>query len=94
MANTTRRNRLPRYASTMHGINHWHKHVFEHLGWMILAKAKGMDDKVRAYKSSVNNLCQSIKHLMNEYESNNTKHDLKVMLMQVELLQRKMVKVL
>ena len=61
---------------------------------MILAKAKGMDTKVRAYKQSIDNLCRSLKHVMGEYENNDKKHDLKLMLMQVELLQRKMNKVL
>ena len=61
---------------------------------MILAKAKGMDMKVRAYKQSVENLCRSLKHVMGEYENNDKKHDLKLMLMQVELLQRKINKVL
>ena len=78
----------------MSGLTHWHKHVFEHLGWMILAKAKGMDAKVRAYKQSVDNLCRSLKHVSSEYENNDKKHDLNVMLMQVELLQRKMGKLL
>jgi hypothetical protein len=61
---------------------------------MILAKAKGMDMKVRAYKQSVENLCRSLKHVMSEYENNDKKHDLKIMLMHVELLQRKMGKLL
>jgi len=88
----TRKNRLPRHAATMSGLTHWHKHVFEHLGWMLLAKAKGMDAKVKAYKMSVDNLVLSIKHVMGEYENHDRKHDLKVMLMQVELLQRNVKK--
>jgi len=78
----------------MAGLVHWHKHVFTHLGWMILAKAKGMDTKVKAYKMSVDNLISSIKHLMREYENHDRKHDLKVMLMQVEVLQRNVNKLL
>ena len=96
MVTKTRKNRttLPRNASTMHQLNHWHKHAFTHLGWMVLAKAKGMDAKVKQYKMSVNRLCDSIKHLMNEYENHNRKHDLNVMLMQVEVLQHDMNKIL
>jgi hypothetical protein len=94
MVSVTRKNRLPRNAATMSSLTYWYKYVFEHLGWMILAKAKGMDMKVRAYKQSVENLCRSLKHVMTEYENNDKKHDLKIMLMHVELLQRKMGKLL
>lgn len=90
----TRKNRLPKNATTLHQINHWHRHVFTHLGWMVLAKAKGMTGKVKVYKESVNNLCESIRQLMREYDSHNSKHDLKVILMQVEVLQRQMNKIL
>jgi hypothetical protein len=78
----------------MSGLSDWHKHVFEHLGWMVLAKAKGYDLKVKAYKMSVKNLIASIKHVMGEYEDHDRKHDLKVLLMNVELLERNMNKVL
>ena len=94
MTNKTRRNRLPKHSSTMYGINHWYKHVFEQLGWMILAKAKGYDTKIAAYKMSVTNLIASIKHVMAEYENHDRKHDLKVILMHTELLGEKMTKVL
>jgi hypothetical protein len=94
MASKTRRNRLPKHAATMHGINHWYKHVFEQLGWMILAKAKGYDTKIAAYKMSVTNLIATIKHVMTEYENNDRKHDLRVILMHTELLREKMIKVL
>ena len=90
----TRRSRLPKHAATMHGINHWFKHVFEEFGWMILAKEKGYDTKVAAYKMSVTNIIASIKHVMNEYENNDRKHDLKVLLMHVEILREKINKVL
>jgi len=78
----------------MPGLVAWHKHVFEHLGWMVLAKAKGYDLKVKAYKMSVNHLVESIKHVMGEYEDHDRKHDLKVLLMNVELLKEKMNNIL
>lgn len=82
--NTTRS--LPRYANTIHGLNHWHKAVFEKLGWMVLAKAKGYTDKVRVYKDSIGHLAKSIEHVMGEYESANRKHDLNVLHMNVMCL--------
>ena len=66
-------------ANTMHGLSHWHKHVFEHLGWMVLAKAKGMHDKVTVYKHSIKCLLSSIEHVMGEYKDSDRKHDLRVM---------------
>jgi len=77
---------MPRLASTMAELEGWRKHVFTHLGWMVLAKAKGMDTKVKAYKESVNALCESIKQHMSEYENHDKKHDLKVLMMEVEIL--------
>jgi len=91
---TTRKNRLPRYSSTMPGLVMWHKAMFEKMGWMILAKAKGMNDKVRAYKTGVDDLVKSIQQTSKEYEDHNRKHDLNVMLMQAKLLQKSVHKIL
>jgi len=84
----TRKNRLPRHAATMAGLVGWHKAMFEKLGWMLLAKAKGMNEKVRAYKTGVSDLVKSLEHVMKEYEDQNRKHDLNVMLMQARLLKK------
>ena len=96
MANKTRKYRttMPRVASTFSELEGWRKHVFEHLGWMILAKAKGMKTKVKAYKESVHALCNSIKHHMSEYKDSNKQHDLRVLLMEVEILEGQMNKII
>jgi len=91
---TTRKNRLPRYSATMPGLVMWHKAAFEKMGWMILAKAKGMNDKVRAYKTGVDDLVKSLQQMSKEYEDHNRKHDLNVMLMQAKLLQKSVHKIL
>jgi hypothetical protein len=72
----------------------WHKAAFEKMGWMILAKAKGMNDKVRAYKTGVDDLVKSLQQMSKEYEDHNRKHDLNVMLMQAKLLQKSVHKIL
>jgi uncharacterized coiled-coil DUF342 family protein len=72
----------------------WHKAMFEKMGWMILAKAKGMNEKVRAYKTGVDDLVKSLQQMSKEYEDHNRKHDLNVMLMQAKLLQKSVHKIL
>jgi len=74
---------LPQYAATFHGLEKWHVAMFEKLGWMVLAKAKGMDYKVTAYKKSVEHLVKSIEHVMGEYHDPDRIHDLKVLHMNV-----------
>ena len=86
--------KIPRNANTMYGLHKWHKMVFEKFGWMVLAKAKGYDYKISAYKKSVGNLITSLKHVMAEYESKNRKHDLNVLLMNAEVLKEAVSKML
>jgi len=83
---TRKATRLPKYAMTSYGLQKWHNAMFEKLGWMVLAQAKGYDDKVVQYKKSIDHLIESIKHVMKEYEDKNRKHDLNVLLMNAEVL--------
>jgi hypothetical protein len=78
----------------MGGLAHWLKHEYKHLGSMLLAKARGMNTKVKAYKESVHSLVRAIKKSMNEYKNSDKKHDLKIMLAQAELLERHMSDIL
>lgn len=89
MANKTRKYRttMPKVATTFSELEGWRKHVFEHLGWMVLAK-------VKSYKESVHGLYNSIKHHMSEYKDRNKQHDLRVLLMEVEILEGQMSKIL
>lgn len=79
--------KLPKHASTFHGVHKWYKHTFEKLGWMVLADAKGYDYKVETYKKSIDNLIKTMEHLMTEYENHNRLHDLRVLLMNTKVLQ-------
>ncbi len=83
--NQTRK--LPRKMATMHFTNKWFEHMFEKLGWMVLAKAKGYDEKVNQYKEGVHRLVETIQHLKSEYENHNRKHDLNVLLTEAKVLQ-------
>ena len=61
---------------------------------MVLAKAKGYDFKVSAYKKSVDHLCSTIRHLMKEYQDPDRLHDLNVLCKEVECLQASIKKCL
>lgn len=97
MMNHTRKNRsaqhmgsstqLPPHSSTFHGLNKWHNAKFEKLGWMVLAKAKGHDFKIIAYKKGIYHLIKSIEHVMDEYSDHDRKHDLHVLLMNAKVLE-------
>ena len=79
--------KLPKHSATLDGVHHWYKSVFEKLGWMVLADAKGYNFKVSTYKKSIDHLIKTIEHLMKEYEGHNRLHDLKVLLMNTKVLQ-------
>ena len=78
--------KLPSLMGTQSGIDKWHDVMFDKLGWMVLAKEKGLDYKVEAYKKSLVRLVAMIKHVSSEYESHNRKHDLNVTLLNVMCL--------
>ena len=77
---------LPMHANTMCGLNHWYVAMHEKLGWMVLAKAKGYDFKVSAYKQAIEHLVKSIEHVKAEYKDHDRKHDLNVLLMNIKCL--------
>ena len=60
----TRKNRSQKRErccpATYRQINKWYEAMFEKLGWMVLAKAKGYNDKVNSYKHSLHRLRQAI----------------------------------
>ena len=47
-------------STTFHGLHKWHEHLFEHLGWMILAKEHGMADKINVYRNSLDKFCAEV----------------------------------
>jgi len=77
---------VPRLSGTFHGLNKWHKALFEKLGWMVLADAKGYHSKIAEYKKSIDHFLETAKHVSSEYESSNRKHDIAVLIMNMEAL--------
>ena len=60
--------------------------MMSQLGWMVIAHAKGMKDRMVMYKHSMKDLLATIDHVSAEYESANRKHDLNVIRMNTEVL--------
>jgi hypothetical protein len=79
-------NKLPKYEVTMNSLGRWHKHLFEHFGWMILAKSKGYKYKVATYKKSINEFLRSAKQLFKEYKESNRCHDIKILFKHARVL--------
>ena len=65
--------------STFHGLHHWYKHMFEQLGWMILAKDRGMTDKTTTYLTSLKRLKMALEQKLKKTRDHDKKEDLKIM---------------
>ena len=68
-----------KHSSTFHGLHHWHKHAFEHLGWMVLAKSHGCMEKVHAYQSSLQHLKHALECRIRTIHDVDRKCDLKTL---------------
>jgi hypothetical protein len=73
---------------TFCGLGHWHKAMFEKLGWMVLAKKMGYTDKIETYRNSIRRLQEAIEHKLKHHTHDyDRKEDLKIMCGQVCELQ-------
>ena len=60
-------------------INHWYTHLFEKLGWMILAKQNGMTDKTTMYKTSLARFKQAVERKLKKTRDHDRKEDIMIM---------------
>jgi hypothetical protein len=74
------------YETTFHGLFKWEEHMFEKLGWMVLAKSKGYNDKVKAYVNSVHRLKKHIEHKLSHMHDEDKKEDLEILHHDVSVL--------
>jgi hypothetical protein len=72
--------------ATIHSLNKWYEIEFEKLGWMVLAKNKGYNDKTTAYMKSLNRLKKCLKHKMTHIKEDDRLQDLQIMYHNVEVL--------
>ena len=73
---------------TYPGIVKWYHAMFEKLGWMILAKEYGMDDKIVSYKKSIQRLKDGIITKQKDMEDHDKLKDLEIMLKNVNILMK------
>ena len=72
--------------ATFDGIHGWYKAMFEKLGWMILAKYKGMGEKTAHYKHSIERLQIAIIQKKENTHDIDKINDLDLLLKDVEVL--------
>ena len=72
--------------ATNHGLEKWTTHMYEHLGWMTLAKKMGHNDKVLCYMNGIDRLMKQLNEKIAEVSEKDRKEDLKIILWKVECL--------
>lgn len=71
---------------TCHGLHEWYVSMFEKLGWMLLAKRNGWNDKVATYKNSIHRLEEAVVHKHKHTKDMDRKRDLEIMLKNIHVL--------
>jgi hypothetical protein len=71
---------------TYHSLEKWHTHLFEKLGWMILAKAHGRDLRVASYIESIELLITSLNEKKAVTQEQDRKNDLDILLDSAQIL--------
>ena len=67
------------HETTMHGLRCWYKAEFEKLGWMVLAKNDGYQDKIDLYKKGLQRLADALEAKMMKVQDPDRKDDLQIM---------------
>lgn len=67
---------MPHHNCTFHGLHDWSSHMFEKLGWMLLAKRNKNTDSVRCYIKGLKRLHDEISHKYKETQDPDRKRDL------------------
>lgn len=73
---------------TYPGLVQWYHSVFQNLGWMLLAKDHGFNDKIVAYKKSIQRLKEGLEKKLKDVENNDKGQDLEIMLRNVMILMK------
>jgi len=74
------------YQSTTQGLMKWYVHLFEKLGWIVLANKHGMKFKVDNYKQSIRVLKEKIECKLDTIRDIDKRIDLTIVLNNVIIL--------
>ena len=74
------------YPSTTQGLIKWYTHLFEKLGWIVLANKQGMKFKVDTYKKSITVLEEKLICKINMVNDPDKRNDLIIILNNVNIL--------
>lgn len=84
--NKTMRLHEGKYEATFEWLNKWYVMEFEKLGWMILAKHRGYNDKVTTYLKSLQRLKEALEHKLTHLKGHDRKEDVHIMLDNLHIL--------
>ena len=74
------------YPSTTQGLVKWYVHLFEKLGWIVLANKQGMKFKVDHYKHSIMVLKEKLQCKIDSVMDVDKRNDLMIVLYNVNIL--------
>ena len=74
------------HQKTFWALHEWTDAMFEKLGWMLLAKRDGYDEKIKAYLQSIDDLLEALNYKIEKMGDHDKKKDLKILRDDVEVL--------
>jgi hypothetical protein len=74
--------------STMNGLDHWTKSMFEKLGWILKAQHSGHDCAVRSFQDAANRLEIALAKKIKSVKDVDRKSDLKILQRDVDTLRK------
>jgi hypothetical protein len=75
------------YDCTFHGLHKWHEHMFQHLGWMIMAKEHKSGLKIKAYMDSIQRFLSCAAKKIENTRDEDRKNDLAILMKNMMCLQ-------
>ena len=72
--------------ATFHGLHRWHNALFEELGWMVLAKMHGMNDKTTTYINSLHRFKTAVENKLEHTKDSDKRADLKILHSNISVL--------
>lgn len=79
-----------KFHPTLHGLKKWFEHVFEHLGWMVLASIEGHHRQVEDYIESIYRLKHELEIRAKRVREEDRKYDLEQLIIMVDDLQERL----